>query len=1441
MHHKGMKDETVALTALHTASRPENMTILGMLRVDAQASFLELRSKSGLSNDGLRRRLEDLQRYHMIKGNVSHSEKNVRVTYGLTDLGNRVYRLLLDSLDCMYEMNTKLASNRFVLDTDAFQEIVRISGSQGIRQIFAHSKIILRKADHCKLKQNAHDKEDLDMELLLNDPDVVSMAPAPSKDKISTGIEQHLRKTKRLNGDYSNLVVTAIGLGASLITDNVNVQSAARSMGVVSAGSANVLNLRGANLLQDIFYEASIDENISGYSRGAVESRNGSLRNMGRVGTAPSSITPSDISSRKRSASELPVNRDADRNATLDGVGMPQKDPGHAVRSEEERAIYERLAEKNPIAARKFLSALLAFRQNFALDARVTREEDTEARHDDRGVQQIPNPDKFSQSAHSMREMLNFLLRGEEPTQSKKPPEFICQRCGYRQALDDQKLEMDNSNRDRMQRVFDPLNNLPDHFGAIYDELYGLHNWFTGVAHNARAISDNKYSANLARYIHIMYLLLNPHFDSATQIDTLAKMKNPKNHDLERVKEMIRGSTVLYNNFFTRAGAGWLQLLAKDGKYFKYVSSEAIEGYKRSYTALPEFKYLERVADSKPSETLKIISGVAIPKKPSKQNPWVIRYLVRAGISMPPKYAKGVAQKAIDGRWHCAQPSIYHIADLAKLMVHISKTDIKTSLNMCNHLLDVTEENVEAPGGPVSYVHYRQIQGLIDDHNYKEIIKKSLPLLADVDNDAVLTMMCRKLKKSIVIENKYMLGSAKHPKRQEDISNMWRPAIEDCEQNGHRIQSLLVECIRNLLERSEKSGVNALKASLSIIAPYKYPIFRRIEIYIYTRNPEYFSDEINSLAIKYFDDYHFKHEYHHMLKACYAYLTSKTKSLLKAMIARGPTRNEHLKDYGEFETDAKKRWRIEKLDPIIEYLPEHRREYEAWIKKHGRSPLIEFVRYTRGASYEIKELSHIPEDFSPKQMIKFLRTYDPQDNPKKFEGVRSKFRDSVEKNPVEYAKLAPKILLCRSEFYSDFLAGLAEKHDGNIDWRSVLRFCRDVTMSPNNLKSSEFEYLIQACANIFRSNLRDNPGGIPHSMRKRVWCILERCTNVIPHGAMQQETYHRGEGLMNDAMTISINSVTGVTAHAIVQYAAWHHNNATKDSKDDARLLPEVRSTLDRLLDANHPQSVSARAALGYGFAGLFYADRKWATESIGTIFTHDEQHGTLGDAAWDSYMANIIYEDVFYSLRQEYEYRIKRLPEDNVHTEYQNRLAEHVGVAYLYGMRNSTKILKMLISCASTDVTGKCLETIGLTMLSPDTENEKKLDVRIDNLLKYKKVLSNPSAGWLFVCGAADKDRNIRALNEILENTNGSISPIWRVAEELEMYASSHPLETIQCIKKIIHKYKNNGELLLVTRHLDTIFETVLATKDAQAISMMKTAVDSLGRIGLEQFKRFA
>ena len=1431
---KIMQDEKIALTALHVASRPENMTIFHILGVDGQASFLELRSGSGLSNEGLRRRLEDLQRYHMIRGVVSPLRDGVRVLYGLTDVGDIFYRLLMESLDRLYVVGAKPASNRFVLDIKALRELVRIVSIKDIKKIFLHSKIILRKADYDKLKKISPNKENTDVKSLLNDTDVISVTPVCSKDETLTEVERHLRKAKKLDADDSDLVVTAMSLEASLITDNVSVQLAARSMGIMSTGSANVSNLRGTRRLQDIFYEVSLGSDASRHDRATSALKSKFLQNTERIAQVQFLDTLSGLPWEKTVVSASSVHADVNRGIALGSAKALQKDLHDVFYSTKERVVYKRLVEKNPISAKKFLGALLTLRKDFLPHADVMEAGQTEGQPDGCNTWQMSNPDKIAQSAHSIREMLNSLLRDEEPSQTKNRLEVICPRCRYKQLLDVQESNLKNYNRERIKRIFDPLDNLPDHFKTIYDELYKMHNWFVRVSHSDGDIFENEYYTKLKHLTDLMHVLLTPYYDSTTQISWIARMRNPQNSDLKKVEKLIRGSTQLYNNFFIHAGSDWLPMLEKDGKYFKYDSSKTAKNEPRSYSALPEFAYLARTAASKPFEVKKIILNIKISKKYYKQNSQVIWHLVSAGIAMPPECAKEVAQKSISEKWYCAKPAL-HVQKLAELMVHVAKIDIATSLDMCYHLLDVTVESDEQLGMLASRIRYREIQGFVEYHYYEEIIEKYIPQLANMDNDAVLQTICAKLKKSIDIKNKFELDSVELQK-QQDSSTIWRPAIEDHGQNRPGIQSLLVGCIRNLLIKSEKLGIENLRASMSIIALYEYPIFRRIEMYIYARNPEYFFDTINKIVVEYFDKSYFKHEYYNMIKTCYVYLTASNKKLLLNSISRGPARSERIANDEEYE-EYKMQWRLAKLDPIIEHLPEYKNEYDSLVKKYGRSTMIMFNHYIHHSVRKLDNFSQISDDITPRSMIKFLLTYSKQDSLEELEGLRYKFQNFVKKNPVEYSKLVPKILLCRREFHYDFLAGFSKKHDQNVNWRPVLGFCADVIASKGDYDQAEFEYIIQACANILRVNLTTIAGGIPYSMRKRVWHILEHCINAIPHDTISQETYAYDDELV---FNTSINNTAGLVTHALVNYAAWQRSNLDKDSKRNKNFLSKIRSIFDSLLDPDHPQSVSIRVALGYGLASLFYSDPEWTRQNVGVIFIRDEKYTDLGDAAWGSYLLNIIYDDVFYLLRQEYMYRIMHILKNNTHKKSQSLLADNVAVAYLHEIRGSAKVLDVLISHAPADIIEKCLETIGLGILHEDAKNEE-LDARIDSLLKLKKIKCNPGAGWLFVCGATEKNYSICVLNEILVHTNGMISPIWKVLEELKTYAGSHPFETIQCIQKIIHGNKNSSNMLLIVNYLDVIFEHISCTKNESAIRVMKGTVDFLGRMGIEQFKEFA
>ena len=1424
-----MKSEKIALSALHVASRPENVAVLRTLMVDGHASFLDLRSGSGLSNEGLRRRLEDLQRYHMIRGEVRTLENGVRVFYSLTNMGDMLYRLLLTTLDRACEMDAMPASDRFVLDADALLKIVRIAGVGATREIFARSKIILRGDDHGRLARAVRGKGDSNIGLLLNESGMVSIAQTRPKTELLSGVEQHMRKAKKLGLDGSDLVVTAMSQNASLITDNARVQSAARSMGIMSTGSENVASLRGTKLLREVFYEVTLGGDDRWCRNPPDPPRITVSQNSGYLDTDAPSGHPSDPSRVQMAASPSP-NSDKNHDVTSVDPIILQRNPRGVFYSKKERAVYERLVEKRPASGAKFLGALLAFRQSPVPNAGAPRD-GHEAQHRGYDTLQLSNPDKVAQSAHSIREALRTLLRGGGSAQTEKQTEVRCPRCQHAYFLDGQKADTRDSNRERIRRMFDPLGNLPDHFESTCDELHELHKKFVEISHSECNTYEDEYRAKLERFTDIMHVLLNPYYDSAAQIRGLIRIRTPKDSDLKNVEELIRSNTTLYRAFFSRADAEWLHLLAKDGKYFKHPASDTAKNNMRVYANVSEFGYLERTAASKPSEAEKIISSIAIPKKPAGRNPQIMRHLVRAGVAMPPEYAKKIAQKAVDENWHSTKLPIY-IEDLAELMVHVAKADIAISLSMCSRLLSVTADDAGL------LVRHRTIHGLVNDYYYEKIIREYVPQLASIDHDAVLGTICDILKESICIANKHVPAKTASSQKQQDASVIWRPAIEDHEQNRNGAQSLLAACIRDLLEGSEKSGIKDLRTSLSIIAPYTYNVFRRIEMHVYTRNPAHFSKEINRLAIKYFDDSNFKHEYYHMLRACYAHLAGKNKKLLLSKISEGPTRGERFNDDKEFEA-YRKQWRIKKLDPIIGYLPEYKDEYDAFVRKHGRSMLAEFNFYIHSHIRGDDDSSQIPEDIAPKSMIKLLH-HNEQDNQMGLDGLRSRFQNIVQKNPVGYSKIAPKVLSCRREFHYDFLAGISRKQDKDVDWRSVLRFCLDVVASQDDYDPAEFERIVQACANMLRCNLTNGFGGIRHSMRKKVWDILEHCANTIPRGVVLQEANGYGTESALDAMTESINDTTGLLTHAVIQYTAWHHSNTAKDPKHRAKLLPNVKAVLDSLLDPRRPQSVSAHAAFGYGLAPLFYSDREWTEQNLKVIFTHDKQYGALGAAAWDSYLLNELYEDVFHMLRQEYEYRIKRLAENNTQVESQSRLVEHAVIAYLHELQGSGRILDALISNAPAPLVEKCLEAVGHAILHRNARSGD-IDAKIEHLLQLGTIRSNKGAGWLFVCGMTDKDKNIRNLDKILKGTKGVVSPMWQVLEKLKLYAGSHPLETIECVQMIIRNNKEHADLLLITMHLDAIFEQIFATKNESAMRVTRNVVDFLGRMGIEQFRPYA
>ena len=68
-------------------------------------------------------------------------------------------------------------------------------------------------------------------------------------------------------------------------------------------------------------------------------------------------------------------------------------------------------------------------------------------------------------------------------------------------------------------------------------------------------------------------------------------------------------------------------------------------------------------------------------------------------------------------------------------------------------------------------------------------------------------------------------------------------------------------------------------------------------------------------------------------------------------------------------------------------------------------------------------------------------------------------------------------------------------------------------------------------------------------------------------------------------------------------------------------------------------------------------------------------------------------------------------------------------------------------------------------------------------------------------------KSEKIKLLQSILEKTQGKIMPIYWVPEELKKYSKEFPLETMECVDKMIKHYQTDDQMYSILEYFKDIF----------------------------------
>jgi hypothetical protein len=473
----------------------------------------------------------------------------------------------------------------------------------------------------------------------------------------------------------------------------------------------------------------------------------------------------------------------------------------------------------------------------------------------------------------------------------------------------------------------------------------------------------------------------------------------------------------------------------------------------------------------------------------------------------------------------------------------------------------------------------------------------------------------------------------------------------------------------------------------------------------------------------------------------------------------------------------------------------------------------------------------------------------------------------VAEDPGRFAAEPAKFKELDPTYVRAVLSGLrnALSQGRPFDWERVFVLCEWVLSQPREIQGRQVRtmdadpdwgWTRKAIADLLSAGFKDHPGAIPIGLRQKVWAILKPLTDD-PDPSPEDEERHGGSNM--DPATLSINTTRGEAMHAVVRYALWVRRHLEREPKSEERLqkgfeeMPEVREVLEAHLHPAREPSLAIRAVYGQWFPWLVLLDPEWARTHAQAIFPEDQESEAFFEAAWNTYVVFCKpYDNVLGILRPQYEQAVERIGSRHDDTRWladpDEKLAEHLMVFYWRGkLLLDDPLLASFWKNAPDGLRAHALEFVGRALQQTEGDVPAEILDRLKQLWELRfataKKAQRPfdfekeiaAFGWWFASGKFDVDWAIGQLSESLRLARKS-APDYMVLEHLAKTAQTHPQESVECLRMVAERYREEWKFYAGRDHVRRILEVAL--QHPSAADEAERLIHYLGSRGFIEFR---
>ena len=1027
-------------------------------------------------------------------------------------------------------------------------------------------------------------------------------------------------------------------------------------------------------------------------------------------------------------------------------------------------------------------------------------------------------PEQLPQSAHSLREVIYMLTKLDE-----------IKKFGRMK-----RIQPIITRKEDLVKNLDPLSGIPNAY-VLHDKLVGdVLNWFSSVAHHGKYPTKKEFMKKVVELEILLEQILKPHFEVTDEIDKLLKIEIPKQKDFDDLKFLLSRNASAYNYFFQNASVNWLPILLKE-KYLKDPQHIADVGSQRKPVSWPPAIFLWKLASLKPSEVSQIICSFKTPKKNNERSPWILDHFVKAALEMPPEYCKCIAETIFREKWLETAYTYYPLViSVSKLMTKFADAGFKIETVCLASALLRIKLSEPRDADLLEKEKKRYVKPIVEDYWFTKLVKEEIHHAFEKFPKPITSFCVKHVTDMIWLEN---LGNG-NKESKVDKSVLWRRAIENHEQN-HRgdFRSQLVGKLGDFLIALGHKSITSLKQVLNEMSKVDYPVFRRLELYVYWSFPEHFKRQINRAINVNFDKYELHHEYFHLLANCLPYATKKTREKYLACVDIGPD-ERRIKSWMARKENQEPGtvdlmigyWKANKIAPIKKHLTEEEAKKFADLMDDN-SIYPDFHIYSHGAKVS-EPKSELKDNLTPDEVFKFISSYaiKKQLSFGYYDGTPQKFQEYVAKEPQNYSRLALRCLGLDSEFKHRFFRGAEDaiKQKNTIDWESVFSLCTRIIDLAKDQKDHKICSTIDHIVSLLKAGMELD--SINFDFRNRVWKLL---TSLI---TLQNSDRVRGdEHVVEDWDVFGLTSDTTdeQTFYSVIAYIIWCEQHTKKRFFD-----PGAKKLITDYLEQKITATISRQVVLGYQLVNLYYYDSGWIRKRLTNLFKN--QDDKFSKAAWHGYLTGVIHGEVFRDLIPQYETHVKKLGSamlDNGELLGDDKqVIEHITKCCLYQIEEAENIFTRMIQNTHEKVHSHCAWIITMVL-----REHKQRPIRSFNIEAFRKVwedsqlTSNPELLFWVEYSPFDKKKTLELFyNSLVKSPKSITFPL--SFEELEPYTETYPQLTLSCLDLLIRTRSRDPDFYIFGEKLKNMLRILL--KKDETRSSATALIHYLGEHGIYEYK---